>query len=123
MSVGGISEILSTGKPSTINKGSLLCVIDPPPRTRIFISASGEPSVVVIWTPAILPCNASVAEATGTAANVSEFTVATEPVKSFFLAVPYPITTTSSKACASSAKTTLIVFCPFTAISCVVIPT
>ena len=88
MSVGGMSEILSTGKPSTINSGSLLCVIEPPPRTRIDIVASGEPSVVVICTPAILPCNASVAEATGTAASVSELTVATEPVRSLRFAVP-----------------------------------
>ena len=63
-------------------------MIEPPPRTRIFISASGEPSVVVICTPAILPCKASVAEATGTALNTSELTVATEPVISFRLAVP-----------------------------------
>ena len=123
MSDAGISEMDSTGKPSTINSGVLSPVIEPPPRTRIFISASGDPSVVVICTPAILPVNASVADATGTTVNASEFTVATEPVKSFFLAVPYPITTTSSSACASSAKITSIVFCPLTAISCVVIPT
>lgn len=84
MSDAGISEMDSTGKPSTINSGVLSPVIEPPPRTRIFISASGDPSVVVICTPAILPVNASVADATGTTVNASEFTVATEPVKSFF---------------------------------------
>ena len=64
MSDAGISEMDSTGKPSTINSGVLSPVIEPPPRTRIFISASGDPSVVVICTPAILPVNASVADAT-----------------------------------------------------------
>ena len=88
ISVAGMSEIDSTGKPSTINNGVLSPVIEPPPRTRILISASGEPSVVVICTPAIFPCKASVAFATGIAAKVSELTVATEPVRSFFLAVP-----------------------------------
>ena len=63
-------------------------MIEPPPRTRILICASGEPSVVVICTPAIFPCNASVADATGMAAKVSELTDATDPVMSLRLAVP-----------------------------------
>ena len=71
-----------------MNKGVLSPVMEPPPRTRIFISASGEPSVVVICTPAILPCSASVAEATGTAASTSELTVATEPVRSLRFTEP-----------------------------------
>ena len=83
-----MSEMDSTGKPSTMNRGVLSPVMEPPPRTRIFISASGEPSVVVICTPAILPVRASVAEATGTAASTSELTVATEPVRSFFFTEP-----------------------------------
>ena len=51
--------MLETGKPSTIYKGELSCDSEPPPRTRIFISASGEPSVVVTLTPASLPVRAS----------------------------------------------------------------
>ena len=114
MSVAGMSLMDSTGNPSTMNRGSLLCVMEPPPRTRIFISASGEPSVVVICTPASLPCIASTAEATGTPTNASASTVATDPVMSFFFTEPYPITTTSSRFCASSRRTTFSgAFLPF----------
>ena len=88
MSDAGMSEMDSTGKPSTMNSGSLLWVMEPPPRTRMVISASGEPSVVVICTPAIFPWRASVALATGTAAKTSELTVATEPVRSLRLTEP-----------------------------------
>ena len=123
MSLAGISDIDSTGKPSTIRRGELSPVIEPPPRTRIFISASGEPSVVVICTPAILPVRASVAEATGTAVKASELTVATDPVKSLRLTAPYPITTTSSRACVSSVITTSTRLLPLTFSSSVFIPT
>ena len=88
MSVAGMSLMVSTGKPSTMYNGSLLCVIEPPPRTLIFTSASGEPSVVVTCTPAILPVRASVADATGTSARALLLTVATEPVRSFFFTAP-----------------------------------
>ena len=74
--------MLETGKPSTIYKGELSCDSEPPPRTRIFISASGEPSVVVTLTPASLPVRASDALATGIAAKSLALTEATEPVKS-----------------------------------------
>ena len=80
--------MLETGNPSTIYKGELSCDNEPPPRTRILISASGEPSVVVMLTPASLPVRASVALATGTAARSLELTDATEPVKSLLLTVP-----------------------------------
>ena len=56
----------STCTPSTIYKGELSCVMEPPPLTLILTSASGEPSAVVTCTPANLPANASAAELTGT---------------------------------------------------------
>ena len=78
----------STGKPSTMNNGSLLCVMEPPPRTRILTVASGEPSEVLTCTPANLPVSASEADATGTAARASLLTVATEPVMSLRFTEP-----------------------------------
>ena len=105
ISVAGISEILLTGKPSTMNKGVLSLVIEPPPRTLIITSASGFPSGVVIFTPASLPAIASTGEATGTDAMVALSNEATEPVISLRFTVPYPIATTSSSICASSFNT------------------
>ncbi|MNY74212.1 hypothetical protein D3C86_2131880 [compost metagenome] len=63
-------------------------MIDVPPRTLTDISASGEPSVVAIWTPATRPEMASRADETGAAAITSALTVPTAPVKSFFLTEP-----------------------------------
>ena len=88
ISVGAMSLMLDTGNPSTIYKGELSCDNEPPPRTRIFISASGEPSVVVMFTPASLPVKASTALETGTAAMSSALTEATAPVRSRRLTVP-----------------------------------
>ena len=64
------------------------CDREPPPRTRIFMSASGEPSVVVILTPASFPVRASVALDTGTTVKSLELTEATDPVKSLLFTVP-----------------------------------
>ena len=88
ISDGAMSLILETGKPSTIYKGELSWDKEPPPRTRIFTSASGAPSVVVILTPASFPVRASVALDTGTTARSLELTEATDPVKSLLLTVP-----------------------------------
>ena len=88
MSVAGMLLMSSTGNPSTIYSGSLLCVIEPPPRTRIFTLASGEPSEVVTCTPESLPVRASAAEATGTSASALLSTVATEPVISLRFTEP-----------------------------------
>ncbi len=49
--------MLSAWKPSMIYKGSLLCVTEEEPRTRILISAPGAPSTDVTCTPATLPSN------------------------------------------------------------------
>ncbi|MCY1524383.1 hypothetical protein D9M68_593130 [compost metagenome] len=55
ISCGAMFEMEETGKPSTIYKGVLSPVMEPPPRTRTTSSASGEPSVVAMLTPANLP--------------------------------------------------------------------
>ena len=64
-------------------RGELSWVIEPPPRTRIIISAPGAPSEVTACTPANLPCNASAAEERGTSFNCFAVTEETEPVRSF----------------------------------------
>ena len=69
-------------------KGELSRVIEPPPRTRITISASGLPSGIVTRTPANLPCIASTGEDTGTVVNSLLPTEATAPVISRFFTVP-----------------------------------
>src|SRR5690606_6748589 len=97
ISAGATSEMEGTGNPSTINKGVLSPVMDPPPRTLIDISASGEPSVALICTPGSFPWIASTADATGAATIASALIEETAPVRSFLRAVPYPIATTSSK--------------------------
>ena len=51
-----------------------------------------------------------------------DFTEAIEPTKSLFLTTPYPTTTTSSKAWASSTNTTSTVFRKPTDTSCVTYP-
>ena len=88
ISVGGISLILLTWNPSTMNSGSLLCVIEPPPRTRILTAASGEPSVVTTLTPARRPVMALEAEVVGMFFNVFSPTEEIAPVKSFLRALP-----------------------------------
>ena len=68
--------------PSIRTKGSLLWLMDPPPRTRIETVASGRPSCVVTFTPDNFPCKACAAFATGIAAICFPETDATEPVRS-----------------------------------------
>ena len=74
--------MLSTGKPSTIYRGELSCVMEPEPRTRILISASGSPSVAVTCTPAILPERASLTVVTGTAVRALLSMEETDPMRS-----------------------------------------
>ena len=54
----------------------------------MLISAPGAPSTVVTCTPAILPCKATAAEVTGTAASLAPEIEPTEPVKSFLALLP-----------------------------------
>ena len=77
----------SMGKPSTIYSGELLWVMEPPPRTRILMSASGSPSVVVTETPAIFPERAWLMLFTGCSASFSLPTEDTDPKRSRRLTV------------------------------------
>ena len=62
----------------------------------------------VTWTPAALPCNSwsTVADCLETSSSTT--TELTAPVRSLFKTVPYPTTTTSSKASVSGCKLMLI---------------
>ena len=69
-------------------KGELSLVIDIPPLTLTFTSASGAPSAVVAVTPANLPFSASAAEFTGTSFKSFAVIEETELDNSFFFKVP-----------------------------------
>ena len=71
-----------------MNNGSLLCVMEPPPRTRIFTEASGEPSEVTTLTPAKRPVMALDAEVVVMFFNVFSPTEEIAPVKSRLRALP-----------------------------------
>ena len=79
---------LPTSNPSNMISGLLSCVIEPPPRTKILISASGEPSTAVTCTPGSLPTMASAAEVVCTFSNILPDTLAIEPVRLPLFCVP-----------------------------------
>src|SRR3954468_8428586 len=88
MSCGAMTDkAFSTCTPSTMYKGELSWVIDPPPRTRITTSAPGAPSDDTTCTPASRPCNISAAEDNGTSLNCRALTDETEPVTSLLCTV------------------------------------
>ena len=82
-----------------------------PPRILILKPASGPPSELTTWTPEILEANAPSNEVVFILSISSDFIVATEPVKSFLLTDPYPITTISSREETSGRSITSIVAC------------
>ena len=85
----------SKGTPSSTIRGSLLALSEAPPRTRIVLPAVGEPLFDIICTPEIFPLISCSGELTRPVLKSSLETLVTEPVRSLFLCVPYPITTTS----------------------------
>ena len=109
------------GIPSTTYNGVLLALSERTPRILIVPISPGR-SLLVISTPAALPCIASKALATGREVKSSELTLIIAPVTSDFFCTPYPTTTTSSKASLSSLKITFTAVLPFKAISCVLYP-
>src|SRR6187549_3749882 len=88
ISVGAMLLMLLTGKPYTIYKGELSWVTEPPPRTRITISAPGAPSTVETCTPANRPVIASAALERGILSNVEAPREDVAPVRSLLRTVP-----------------------------------
>ena len=123
ISPGSSSAIPSSlGKPSMTYKGSLLWVMEIPPRTRMEMEEPGPPSDWVTCTPATRPAKACVTSEVGVFIKSSLFTETTEPVKSLRLEVPYPITTTSSSILLSCFNCTSIFVLPLTGTFCVAMP-
>ena len=118
--VGLLPEI---GKPSTTYNGSLLPWIELVPRIRTLIAAPGAPVFCNTCTPGALPDNACKTFVAGNALRSLDFTCATAPVRSRFLTVPYPITTTSLISLKSSTSFMLIVTVFPTIFSSVTSPT
>ena len=98
----------SNGTPSSTISGSLLAFREAPPRTRMVLPAEAEPLLDIICTPETLPLINCSGEETRPLLKSFDFTVATEPVRSLFLAVPYPMTTTSASALLSDSSFTFI---------------
>src|SRR5690606_17738160 len=111
------------GKPSTTYRGSELALMEVPPRTRTRGARPGSPLILDTDTPGARPCNACAVPANGKALIFSDPTEETEPVKSLFFWVPYPITTTCSISVSVETKLTFTLLCPRNGTSCVVKPT
>ena len=101
------------GTPSiTINAFALFWLAVPIPRIRIPISVPGWPSTEDTCRPGIEPSRALDSVELDCELISFESIELTEPVRSFFFAVPKAWTTTSSNAVASSSRVTLMVVLP-----------
>src|SRR6478752_6748737 len=113
----------ANGTPSTTINGSLLAFSEAPPRIRIVLPEPGAPPLDVICTPATFPaisCSGVVIDPL-----LKSFAViaVTAPVRSFFLLVPYPITTISLSDEVTPDNETIIGLPEITGTSRVVKPT
>ena len=95
------------GTPSTMYNGSLLFNVPIPLNLTVVPAPLGEPSPVTI-IPATLPCKDCIAFELLTFFKSLISTIVTEPVKSAFFCVEYPVTTTSSISLVSEDNVTLI---------------
>src|SRR5437773_10152707 len=102
---------LSTGTPSITIKGSLLAFNEAPPRILIVLPEPGAPPLDVICTPATLPAINCSGVVTDPLLKSLAVIAVTDPVRSFFNLVPYPITTTSlSEVALPDNETTIELF-------------
>src|SRR6185312_3847942 len=95
----GLTDSRSPGTPSIKTKGLEPAPLNVPnPLTLILTYPSpGWPLDCTTLTPGISPSRVSAELVTGLLANTSPETDETDPVRSTFLSVPYPTTTTSFK--------------------------
>ena len=112
----------SMGCPSITISGWLLPVMEVEPRMWKVMPEPGAPVLLRICTPAIRPCRASGTEMTRLSWTPSSLTELTAPVRSLFLTVPYPRTTTSSRDSTFLVSLTCRVLRPFSAICLVLNP-
>ena len=106
--------------PSITTNGSFLADREEPPRIRIEEEEPGCPVEEATDTPATLPINISWGLTCKPRFFSSGLMAITEPVASFFLTVPYPITTTFSNIWESSAR--IIFISEATGNSCILYP-
>src|SRR5436190_13218734 len=104
--------VLSTGTPSITINGSLLALSDAPPRMRIVLPEPGAPPLDDICTPATFPAINCSGVVMGPLLKSFAVMAVTEPVRSFFSLVPYPITTTSLSDEAAPTNDTFIELLP-----------
>ena len=111
--------------PSMIYSGVVLAPPlpnEPFPRMMMLEDPPGLNDPFDINTPVARPCKASAAEPTFTFFSSSGLTEMIELVRSLFLAVPYPMATTSSSSIVDSCIITLMIDWLAILISCVCIP-
>src|SRR6266550_5460876 len=102
---GSVATLL-IGTPSITYSGSLLLLIELPPRIRICDPAPGSPLFSVISTPAARPESICVTLVVTPTLACAGLIVETDPVMASRRCVPYPVTTTASRseACGASAN-------------------
>ena len=93
ISLGLIKLILSVNIPSTTYNGFVLYLLTVP----LILTSGSAPGCPEFTTdkPETLPCKDATGLVFGLSATIFPSTLTIEPVKSRFLAVPYPMTTTS----------------------------
>ena len=74
------------------------------PRTLIVEEDPGCPELAAMVRPDVLPCKDCSIRVTGRFSNSVALTLEIAPVTTLFFCVPYPTTTTSSRAAASSCR-------------------
>ena len=91
-------ETISNGIPSITISGLLFAFNEAPPRIRILGAESGLPPLLVMTKPATFPVSSSSEETILPLLKSLSDKTATDPVASFLVTLPYPITTTSSSS-------------------------
>ncbi|MNI39268.1 hypothetical protein D3C73_934470 [compost metagenome] len=103
-----VCEPTGSATPSTTYKGLLLVLIELNPLILMLVCPPGRPELVFTCTPEIRPANAWFNDDAGRSCSSVAFTTPTDPVKSVFLTVPYPITTTSSSLLSAAAPSLMV---------------
>ena len=117
-----MSKSLVIGTLSTTIRGEVAPLKEGTPRISNRAGLPGAPSPAKMLRPGICPCIMWATLVAVDSSIMRESKLATEPVRSFFVVVPYPITTTSSTSLTSSSSTTFNVCWPVHFISFVFIP-
>ena len=105
-------DSLLMGTPSMTYSGSLLALMEVPPRMRTWAPAPGSPPSSVTFTPATRPASMPFTFGMTPTLASAPLTVTTEPVIASRRCVPYPTVTTSERNAATGLRETLSVAVP-----------